>query len=115
MDSSRYLREIIYQHQSPAAIAYFEDRAASLFATDPLQSYIDTYVRNIKNGSDSAWAKGDSESFSARKDATNDGQNNAGLEPEAPFSDLLSIRTTEKLKKLISTVCCPCLLPWVLY
>ena|SRR5271154_5306155 len=101
MDSSRYLRDVVYQSQSPAAAAYFEDRATSLFATDPLQSYIDVYARNSENSSDSARAEEDS-------DATNDRQNGAGLEPEAPFSDLLPIRTTEKLKKLISTVCCSC-------
>ena len=51
MQSSHYLRNVVYQSQSPAAVAYFDDRATSLFATDASQSYVEAYVTQRKGES----------------------------------------------------------------
>ena len=49
METSEYFKRAMYQEQSPAAADYFEERTASLFVNDSLQSWVEVFANNLPN------------------------------------------------------------------
>jgi hypothetical protein len=52
METSQYFQKAIYLEQSPAAADYFEERTASLFVTDSLQSWLEVFTKNVSSRED---------------------------------------------------------------
>jgi hypothetical protein len=57
METSQYFQKAMYLEQSPAAADYFEERTASLFVTDSLQSWIEVFADKVPPGNENEMLK----------------------------------------------------------